>query len=123
MLGNFQQVIDNHVQTAIIKLKSFFLDKIDMIQSEILEIEIAKDEEVEQLHKKRKNFYISKFVPAITILLITFAMFYILPHYKLWEKLSTGQEWALGLIVNFTTFLITAVYARNKEVSKQDRKG
>lgn len=115
ILIEFQEVVNKSINDLKSKMKVFYLDKIDSIQSTILEREIAKDKELAKLEKLQNIYYVKKIIPAFLLLLMTFSLFYFFPKYNLFQQLNTAQQWLFGIIVNFSSFLFSILYAKRKD--------
>ncbi len=115
ILVDFQNSINNNLNLLKQNMQSYYTEKIDSIQNEILIRETDKEKRLEKLRKLHMEKYVKRFVPAFLILIITVSMFYIFPKIDVFQNLSTAQEWLLGLLVNFCSFLFSLFYAKRND--------
>ncbi|WP_162418725.1 P-loop NTPase family protein [Cyclobacterium roseum] len=104
------------------KVKNYYSEKIQSINSNLAILEIEKENVLKELKRQRMFYYLKKFVPFGLILIITVLLFYFLPKYNLTNNLTVGLQWLLGLLINVSSFLISAFISikRDKHDLKQE---
>ncbi|MCD8031333.1 MAG: hypothetical protein LUF85_11080 [Bacteroides sp.] len=100
-------------------VKDYFFEKIQSINLRLTRAEIAKDEDLNRIRRKRILYYLKASIPFLLILIISMGLFYILPKYYTQDNLTVGQQWLLGLLINGSSALIAIFISRKKDKYNQ----
>lgn len=115
IINSYALKFDSLSQNFNTKVNNYFSIKIQSIHSELTTLDIKKYEAINNLKRKRINYYLKYFIPFFLIFLISIALFIFIPKINFPKNLSIGYQWLLGILINATSAIIISITSIKKD--------